>query len=93
MKTIKSNETRIVGKWRKRFGNVFEDKNCKRIEFLTKNHLIKIASDESGWSILYKDPNDGRYWEKTYLEGYMHGGGPPSLLHLTEDKVKLNYKL
>lgn len=63
----------------------------ERIRHLTDHVLLKIAiSPVSGaWETLFKDPADGRLWERTYPESEMHGGGPPSLLLISvEDAVK-----
>ena len=76
---ILPNETEIIGKWIKRGADIVGDINCERIEILIKENLKKLGSDESGWSILYQDPNDSRYWEMTFPESQMHGGGPPAL--------------
>jgi hypothetical protein len=42
----------------------------------------------NGWNALYRDPNDCRYWELTYPEGELHGGGPPQLRCLTADEAR-----
>jgi Immunity protein 27 len=60
-------------------GGVVGDENANRIEQLTQNYLTRIADSHDGWSTLYRDPNDGRYWEMTYPESGRHGGGPPTL--------------
>ena len=67
------------------------DPNCERIRNFTENVLLKIAiSPISGaWETLFRDPADGRLWERTYLESEMHGGGPPSLFLISvEDAIK-----
>jgi hypothetical protein len=35
---------------------------------LTRQHLRQIAVSEGsgGWETLFQDPNDGRYWERTF---------------------------
>ena len=60
---------------------------CKRIDFLIKNHLKKIGTDKTGWNTLYLNLEDGRYWELTYLENQLHGGGPPSLINLKDSEL------
>jgi Immunity protein 27 len=49
---------------------VRSDSTCQRIEWLTSSYLEKIAS--SNWETLFRDPDDGRYWEHTYPQGEMH---------------------
>lgn len=79
---IDRNETEIIGKWVFEKDKVTPNENCKRINSLIKNHLQKIGADESGWNILYQDPEDNRYWELIYLESELQGGGPPSLINI-----------
>ncbi len=87
---IKGDETLIQGKWEFQNNKVKKDANCVRIEELINNYLIKVATDDSGWDILYQDPNDKRYWELVYLESEMHGGGPPMLRHIENHLEKYN---
>ncbi|CAF3478399.1 unnamed protein product, partial [Rotaria socialis] len=67
------------------------DDNTLRIEFLIKNSLLKITSDETGWDVLYQDKNDRRYWELIYYKSEMHGGGPPLLQLIAEEDVQKKY--
>lgn len=69
------------------------DEACERIEKLITKHLERIAVDASGWDTLYRDPQDGRYWELLYLHSEMHGGGPPSLIQVEKDSIKEKYGL
>lgn len=85
------NETRLEGKWIMVDGRMIGDPVCERIERLTKNYLQKIGTDESGWDSLFRDPSDGRWWERIYLQSYLHGGGPPTLLLLNSDEVRKKY--
>ncbi|MEM7379742.1 MAG: Imm27 family immunity protein [Bacteroidota bacterium] len=38
-----------------------------------------------------KDPYDNRYWELSYPQGNLHGGGPPSLINLDKDYIVKEY--
>jgi hypothetical protein len=60
---IKPSETVLTGQWVLQGGRLVEDDVCKRILALTKSYLVGIGRDASGWNALYRDPNDGRYWE------------------------------
>jgi hypothetical protein len=51
----------------------------QRIEALVARYLQPVATDRSGRNQLYRDPGDGRYWEFTYTQSGIHGGGPPKL--------------
>src|ERR1700723_3459159 len=52
---------------------------------------MKIAESTSGWEALYRDPSDGRYWERTYPQSETHGGGPPQLSTITLDEAERKY--
>ena len=58
-------------------GRVRGDATCQRIESLTTNDLQEVAISKQwgGWETLFRDPDDGRYWERTYPQGEMQGGG------------------
>jgi hypothetical protein len=91
---LQPDEEELIGKWIEGPGNrVIGDPNCERVHSLVDGYLEKIGvREESGaWETLFRDPDDGRYWERTYLESKMHGGGPPSLFNLSEDEAKRKY--
>lgn len=92
---IDPHENELIGNWVVTNGSVHADDVCKRIERLASDHLQKIAfSKEWGaWETLFRDPNDGRFWEKTYPKGHMNGGGPPSLRCISESDAKQKYHL
>lgn len=90
MKTLQSDETNLIGKLNFVDGQIIGDEACERIEYLASNVLKEVGRDATGWDILYRDPQDNRYWELIYPQSHMHGGGPPQLrcLPLVEAKVK-----
>ena len=55
---------------------------------MVDEHLVQLDQREGGWTILYQDPSDGRFWELTYPESQMHGGGPPTLTELATEEVE-----
>jgi hypothetical protein len=81
---LRPEETDLIGKWVKKGTSVVADPVEVRINRLIAHDLQKLAvSAASGsWEILYRDPEDGRYWELTYPHGEMHGGGPKRLTNL-----------
>ena len=82
----------LVGEWQVVGARVEANDSCLRIaEELPR--LIKLASAEDGWSILYRDPTDSRLWELTYPQGELHGGGPPTLRVMQGDTAKEKYGL
>lgn len=79
MAMIDPSETTIACRWTISDGLVVADEACRRIDTLIGGYLIALAHDESGWDVLYRDPADGRFWELTYPQSEMHGGGPAQL--------------
>jgi hypothetical protein len=88
---LKPSETVLTGRWILQGDRPVEDEICKRIFALTKSYLVEVARDASGWSALYRDPADGRYWELTYPQSELHGGGPPELTVLSNEEVGRKY--
>ena len=88
---IDPDETAIVGGWIVREGQVQRDEVCQRIHALTEGYLEKLGTDHTGWETLYKDPGDGRLWERSYPQSEMHGGGPPTLRAVDFEKVAEKY--
>lgn len=91
MTGIDAAETVLTGRWLVQGGRTVADDVCKRIVALTKSHLQEVRRDASGWNTLYRDPSDGRYWELTYPQGELHGGGPPELRCLAADQAEQKY--
>lgn len=93
MNNLQPNETLLTGQWTIHDGRMHRDATCERIEWLVSRYLQKIAdSPRSGaWETLYRDPHDGRLWERTYPQGEMQGGGPPQLRHLEANEAKRKY--
>jgi len=89
--SIQPHETKIQGAHFLKNGKIVADDNCDRIEHLIKNYLEYIKTDEAGWNILYQEPSNGRYWEKTFPQSESHGGGAPSLHSITIDEARLKY--
>ncbi|MCI0557995.1 MAG: Imm27 family immunity protein [Nitrososphaera sp.] len=91
MKTLRPHETDLVGDWIVSGTQVEGDETCKRIKWLMGEKLQEVTTDASGWDVLYRDPEDGRYWELTYPQSHMHGGGPPRLTNLPLEQAKAKY--
>lgn len=90
---LKENEDSIKGDWVFVDGKIVGDSNCKRIEWLIHHSLQKVGVSiaAGGWETLYRDPEDGRYWEHTYPQSEMQGGGPPSLRVIASDRINDKY--
>jgi len=90
---IDKNETKIVGHWIFDGSKMIADEGCKRIDWLRSNYLKLVSTDASGWLKLYQDPEDKRYWQLNFEHGEMQGGGPPSLILLSETEAKEKYNI
>jgi hypothetical protein len=90
---LQPHETDLVGEWIPERGTVHADDICRRIEWLVREVLEEVAvSPQWGaWETLFRDPSDGRYWERTYPKGEMHGGGPPRLTCISAEQAKAKY--
>jgi len=88
---IASDEIMISGRWETVAGKVRADEVCRRIEDLITNYLVELGKDASGWDRLFVDPSDGRYWELTYPDSQLHGGGPPRLANLAKSEAGVKY--
>jgi hypothetical protein len=93
MNELQQDETVLIGSWLQESGSVKGDEVCQRIEWLIKSHLTSLAKDSTGWETLYRDPNDGRLWERTYPQSELHGGGPPQLRLISVDEAITKYQI
>ena len=91
--TIDSDETDICGGWELAAGRMIPDATLNRIQQLVKSHLQKIADASGGWDTLFRDPADGRLWERFYPRSEMHGGGPESLRCIDQNSAERKYNV
>lgn len=86
-------ETEIVGSWVIEQGRPKADDAARRIDELVNGYLEDVAASEDGWSRLFRDSNDGRYWELTYPDSALHGGGAPRLTNISPEEAATRYKI
>ena len=91
MERLSSTETELQGTWVTVDRQVVADPIARRIEHLIANDLVEVGSADGGWSKLYRDPVDGRFWELTYPESEIHGGGAPMLKHISPEIAAQKY--
>lgn len=93
MNKLSPQETKLIGKWHFDGKEISADKTCERIKWLVKNELDEVAVSKQygAWETLFRDRHDGRYWERTYPQGEMQGGGPPALECISEDVARKKY--
>ena len=86
-------EFELVGALVRDGRNVRADATYNRIERLISRVLLRVADGPDGWSVLYQDPQDGRYWELDYPQGELQGGGPPRLRLLNAGELQERYSI
>lgn len=95
MAAIEADTKEIVGHWVVVDGHVRIDHNAERVAALTEGYLRQVAYDpvSGAWNTLFLDPETGDYWERVYLQGELHGGGPPSLIRIDAIAARRKYGL
>lgn len=75
-------------------GRAVTDPLCTRIDWLTLHCLERVAHLPDEATTLFRDPADGRYWERSYpLRTQQEvGDGPPTLEYLTEEDARARYE-
>jgi hypothetical protein len=53
--------------------------------------MQKLGNDQSGWDVLYVDPGTGKFWELTYSQSHLHGGGPRQLSEISSSAARVKY--
>jgi hypothetical protein len=84
-------ERQLVGGWVTEERGRALDEVDRRIFWLVTRRLIALGQAHQGWEQLYQDPRDGRFWELTFPEGSLHGGGPRLLTCVGEDRAREKY--
>jgi hypothetical protein len=93
IKKLDKSETILRGAFIFQNNKVIADEVSKRIEYLTTNYLKTVGTSGGGWETLYIDDNDSRYWELSYPDGEMHGGGPSTLVCLSLEEATKKYHI
>jgi hypothetical protein len=86
-KQLSVSDSPLRGRWVATTAGIKGDPVCERIGALVRTYLVAVGTSPDGWSDLLVDPDDGRYWELTYPESDLHGGGPPMLTALASDEA------
>jgi hypothetical protein len=94
-KPLQVTEHLLIGAWVAGADGVSADETCIRIENLVRNQLEHVADHphNGAWETLFRDPRDGRFWERTYPQGNVHGGGPPALRVIPRLEARAKYQL
>jgi hypothetical protein len=84
-------ETELVGEWHAGTRKITGDATCQRIDWLVSCYLLPLGADPAGWDELYRDPESGLLWERTWPRPEMHGGGPPRLSRIEAAAARAKY--
>lgn len=84
---LKAEETELVGMWLDLGMKVTGDAVADRVEWLTATRLEKLAANREELAELYRDPQDGRFWEKIlpFVDG------PPTLRCITREAAAIKF--
>jgi immunity protein 27 of polymorphic toxin system len=63
--------------WELRDGHMRAVGDALLIDDLLKNKLVEVQ--KKNWAILYRHKETGEFWDLTYPQSEMHGGGPRRL--------------
>jgi hypothetical protein len=84
-------ERLLVGAWVEQDARTTHDEVDRRIFWLVTRRLTACGHTGGGWDQLYQDPRDGRFWELTFPEGSLFGGGPRRLEHVDASVAREKY--
>ncbi|WP_217647117.1 Imm27 family immunity protein [Planctomicrobium piriforme] len=92
MNPLQSDETVLTGQSVFQGRALVADQTGQRIDWLVDTQLVFLADrPDDGWISLYVDPLDGRYWELSYPQSHLQGGGPRELTCLHPEVAKARY--
>jgi hypothetical protein len=86
-------ETELRGFWIDLGSGMAKDAHWQRIEWLTSEHFKELARADDGLDILYRDPADGRLWEKGHDHPDLRDGGPPRLSLIGKEAAAQRYRI
>lgn len=88
-----AHETELVGRWQAGARKIKGDATCDRIAWLVSQYLVPLGADACNWDELYRDPETGDLWERTWPQPELHGGGPPRLARIDAEAAREKYGL
>lgn len=88
---LESHETLLGGRAEDRRASTEANDVDERIFWLVTKRLMPQGRSPDGWSSLFVDPRDGRFWELTFPHGSLFGGGPRRLTLLSPQVAEEKY--
>ncbi len=58
---------------------------------LIASHLVHLADSADGWTTLFRDPLDERYWVRTFPQSHLQNGGPPTLRCVSRSEASARF--
>ncbi len=89
MEPLSTEETMIRGYWLDLGSRMVPDSGWERINRLTEQ-LELLATSSDGATKLYRNPADGRFWERTPISSTLPQG-PPLMTVITEEQARIAY--
>ncbi len=86
---LKPDEKELVGMWLDLGMKVCGDAVCDRVIWLTSTRLEKLAENGAELAELYRDPKDGRLWERLLP----FPGGPPTLRFIPREEAERKFDI
>ena len=87
---LEPDETLLIGQSRDGPGRA-ADVVDERIFWLVTKRLLPRGRSPDGWTALFFDPRDGRFWELTFPHGSLFGGGPRQLTCVSPTDAEERY--
>jgi hypothetical protein len=76
--------TELNDVWSFEGGRMVARGDAPAIDKMLEQELEKARVDESGWITIYRHRETGAFWELSYPQSEMHGGGPRRLRLLAQ---------
>ena len=87
----KASSDSLLGSWVVKDSKVVTDAVGQEIEDRLRKYSRLAKSKDGDWAILYIDRELNEFWELTYPQSHLHGGGPKALSRITEEEANLRY--
>jgi hypothetical protein len=77
-----SDRADLADHWIMRGSRMSNEGDAAKIDGLLSKELVEVAATDDGWRKLYRHRATGNFWELSYPQSEMHGGGPRRLREL-----------
>lgn len=88
---LQPGDVQLTGYWIDLGSGMVRDATWERIDWLVAHQLQRLAGLPQGPAALFRDPRDGRLWEKVHEHPQLRDGGPPRLTLLTPETAREKY--